>query len=62
MIYDPRRRARELRQRILGRMSAEKIEEYARLNPASASQATSTVPVSPPTGSQEESTPAPVGP
>jgi hypothetical protein len=30
MIYDPRRRALELRQRIIESMSAEELEEYAK--------------------------------
>ena len=29
MIYDPRRRAMELRQRIIGTMTNEELEEYA---------------------------------
>ena len=32
MIYDPRRRALELRQRILESMSGEELEEYAKVH------------------------------
>jgi hypothetical protein len=35
MIYDPARRALDLRQRVLERMTAEELEEYARRHPPS---------------------------
>ena len=33
MIYDPRRRALKLKQRIFESMTAEEMEEYVRLHP-----------------------------